>query len=535
METCKIPECTDVVKKLGMCNRHYMQVWTDRNKGVCTIEGCNNNVYVRKICLAHYTIWRKHRPDKPRCSVKECDKPTISKGMCSTHYKKSYRENSKCTVDDCENQVQGHGMCKRHLTAYKKSSEGKKEFLKSYKPIEPEILKELKILEEQVKAKVIICKENNCHRKVKTKEYCSYHYKRWLSLQDNKCKYYNCENNVVANNMCNKHYKKAIKIAIDKENKTIRCKINFCGLPAHLIELCHRHYDLQYSEKYAEVVEVEGKFILTCKIEGCSGQHRARGLCIKHYNKWHTENTDEKCSIEGCEKNTYAKRLCTKHYQFARVTKLKEEGKEVKKSTCAVQGCEKISYRRGYCYYHNRTLPGSKKCKLEGCNKVISCKGLCHQHYYKWKMEQNDKICRVEGCNSGVRSKDLCSRHYQRFLRNMPLEDVPKEKPEPKIKSIRRSNKNNRNNTVSIPQEIYIEGLKSSKSKPTPKKQKPKVIICNSQKCKNPAKTRGLCIKHYLQYKRNIAYAEKLEKEKLANMKQLEQEEIKKEEAVIAN
>lgn len=65
----------------------------------------------------------------------------------------------------------------------------------------------------------------------------------------------------------------------------------------------------------------------TCSVEGCPSGVRARGLCVKHYNRLIRKgSTDDKrknaggapCIVEGCDKPRRAFGRCDTHYRATR-------------------------------------------------------------------------------------------------------------------------------------------------------------------------------------------------------------------------
>lgn len=67
---------------------------------------------------------------------------------------------------------------------------------------------------------------------------------------------------------------------------------------------------------------------LTCRIDGCDGLVRARGLCGTHYNRWRAVGDSfadkpiraygtKHCSVEGCDKPHHALGLCRTHHSRA--------------------------------------------------------------------------------------------------------------------------------------------------------------------------------------------------------------------------
>ncbi len=51
------------------------------------------------------------------CSVEDCNKPSRTLGLCSTHYARHQRSRTtgpKCTVEGCPSSVYGQGFCSKH-------------------------------------------------------------------------------------------------------------------------------------------------------------------------------------------------------------------------------------------------------------------------------------------------------------------------------------------------------------------------------------------------------------------------------------
>jgi DNA-binding XRE family transcriptional regulator len=64
-----------------------------------------------------------------------------------------------------------------------------------------------------------------------------------------------------------------------------------------------------------------------CAVEGCEGQHKARGYCHKHYQRWRKCGDPLKvvplgrpprvkplCMVDGCEGKHEARGFCNRHY-----------------------------------------------------------------------------------------------------------------------------------------------------------------------------------------------------------------------------
>lgn len=62
-----------------------------------------------------------------------------------------------------------------------------------------------------------------------------------------------------------------------------------------------------------------------CTVEGCGRKHHARGMCIRHYDRWRyrwpelVDNPHPRlCDVEGCHGRHYGWGCCRFHYLFFR-------------------------------------------------------------------------------------------------------------------------------------------------------------------------------------------------------------------------
>ncbi len=126
----------------------------------------------------------------------------------------------------------------------------------------------------------------------------------------------------------------------------------------------------------------------SCRVEGCSAPHRARGLCGTHYQAdrrgrglVQAEDSRRPCSHDGCDRGFWAKGLCRLHYLWS--TRGYSE-------SCTHNGCAERTYRRNLCGKHygnwrrfgDATLE-SGPCAVEGCARLRSDKvagKLCQMH-----------------------------------------------------------------------------------------------------------------------------------------------------------
>lgn len=55
----------------------------------CSTPDCDKPKVSRGLCSSHYTRWRATNPDAPRCASSVCDRAAITKGLCEGHYTRS--------------------------------------------------------------------------------------------------------------------------------------------------------------------------------------------------------------------------------------------------------------------------------------------------------------------------------------------------------------------------------------------------------------------------------------------------------------
>lgn len=113
-----------------------------------------------------------------------------------------------------------------------------------------------------------------------------------------------------------------------------------------------------------------------CEIQGCDGEHAARGMCKLHYARWQrggsldgapAEYTSERtaCQAPGCyevftqrargSKRLYCSRLCRSRVQAQRRRSRPDyvpPHQRPDRRTCKVFGCDRPYLSRGYCVMH---------------------------------------------------------------------------------------------------------------------------------------------------------------------------------------
>src|SRR6266704_3355566 len=93
---CSDPDCDRPAHgKLMVCKKHYNKQWRER-QGPCIVDGCPRTAGQRKMCPAHYRLWRTGedwnvpiRQNMKRdgfCARDGCSEPVQARGYCSMHY-----------------------------------------------------------------------------------------------------------------------------------------------------------------------------------------------------------------------------------------------------------------------------------------------------------------------------------------------------------------------------------------------------------------------------------------------------------------
>lgn len=166
------------------------------------------------------------------------------------------------------------------------------------------------------------CKFIDCNIKAKTKGYCQKHYKKYLKTYQKfkKCKIEDCNKIVDSKGFCQKHYYRYKKF----------------GDPREFTK--KKDYKSTYKKNHIPfnkgIIKHSKCLVSECSVTSDNNPYKGnltRGLCAKHYSRWHRLGTfnlnkknhnkkrkNFKCSVPECDKNfendVIRKNLCNHHY-----------------------------------------------------------------------------------------------------------------------------------------------------------------------------------------------------------------------------
>lgn len=199
-------------------------------KEKCNAVDCNKERYgLKEYCRKHYLQIKNHGRLTPElevnpiiqdsiCSIDGCDKNVYSKNLCKYHYNKQRFENlelknelgtyniSSCKVEGCDDIILAKGYCIRHYHQYLKHGE-------------------ITLIEKRIKYPTI-CKVNSCNEKSYGNGYCRSHYHKWYNhgnplyvneVKIKQCSIKGCDGKYYAKGYCRNHYIKYARIPKDKQ------------------------------------------------------------------------------------------------------------------------------------------------------------------------------------------------------------------------------------------------------------------------------------------------------------------------------
>lgn len=264
----------------------------------------------------------------------------------------------------------------------------------------------------------------------------------------------------------------------------------------------------------------------SCKVSNCFVKVSSKGFCKKHYNDYFKKRRDfegncingyvpkvknKKCRFPGCstvgtKSNSLRKGLCNKHRKWA-------EKKIIDVNTCEIIDPERIP--KGRSWYH---------CTVSGCLGKHKAKGFCSNHYRSYKYhktidsegkkigfrltyDKNSK-CKFLGCTNKEKFvRGFCKLHYRQFKDKIIDQDGFKLNGFKRIKKYPENAVCRGEDCTNKPSQNWFCGTCASKirngsltsdGKKTSKHiTKNKGMKCSDKKCKNPARVKGFCMKHY--------------------------------------
>lgn len=101
-----------------------------------------------------------------------------------------------------------------------------------------------------------------------------------------------------------------------------------------------------------------------CRVDGCAGEHVARGLCEKHYRRHKRTGTTSpaakpprpkaRCAVSECARRAVARGMCGTHWKRWRLygDPLKGAARRYDSDACLIDGCESPRHWRGLCPKH---------------------------------------------------------------------------------------------------------------------------------------------------------------------------------------
>jgi len=107
-----------------------------------------------------------------------------------------------------------------------------------------------------------------------------------------------------------------------------KCRIEGCAGPIRAKGLCQKHYARKQRHGDPEAVAAQPAKGLPCSIQECGRPIVCRGWCSVHYQRWKrtgdplatlSVSTEGPCSAAGCEEPRKAKGYCERHYHRLRV------------------------------------------------------------------------------------------------------------------------------------------------------------------------------------------------------------------------
>lgn len=175
--TCAVEGCGRPAQKgaWGWCQRHYSR-WKKRGGDLSEVP---NKEIRQKIVYVVPLKKKARRPKSPKqgspCSVKECSRGVVGRGLCMMHYARWRRHGdttdnlkrrsptssmAKCLVDGCSERAKARGLCSKHYQNWRNHGTPVRIYHRASKP-KP------------------ICSIEGCSENVRARGWCEKHYRNW--------------------------------------------------------------------------------------------------------------------------------------------------------------------------------------------------------------------------------------------------------------------------------------------------------------------------------------------------------------------
>lgn len=155
----------------------------------------------------------------------------------------------------------------------------------------------------------------------------------------------------------------------------------------------------------------------TCTMPECGKPHRARGLCMSHYNKWkyHGDASAGVQTATACAHcggaippksnsgppQTYCSRTCRSRADHAR--RRDEDNSNRRAAAAALRAS---------------VVKACPQCGAEFSPRVTSSQRFCSKRCSRaWKRANESGSCMESLCDRPVRAKGMCNKHYRAILR----------------------------------------------------------------------------------------------------------------------
>ncbi|MFE7233916.1 HNH endonuclease [Streptomyces sp. NPDC057596] len=185
---------------------------------------------------------------KRTCSVPECERPTVGRGLCRMHYQRMRTHGTTdpvprqkaapkpCSVDGCESDQIARGLCNKHYQrmAIKGS------------------------VADPTPRGRSICTVEDCDELCVGRGFCAKHYRRFMHhgstdtvRQRTVCSVEACDRFVNAEGLCQFHLRRARKgtdLLAPKRSPRQGCEAEGCDQPHHCRGLCEKHYHERYTK-----------------------------------------------------------------------------------------------------------------------------------------------------------------------------------------------------------------------------------------------------------------------------------------------